>query len=503
MLSDARQLAPQSRHGSTPMLVIGILSAIILFVVGVSYFYLGSNDETGGPLLYEVARGTFTHDVVEKGEVESSENVELRCEVKGRNSSGTAILWVIPEGTIVRKDELLVKLDSSALEEQKVQQQITTNNKNALMIQSRNLFEASEIAKEEYIEGTYKQLEQAIYSEIFVAKENLRRAEQYAQYSVRLAAKGYVTELQLEGDRFAVEKFGKELEAAQTKLTVLKDFTRAKILKQLDADIKITFAKWEADKSTHTLELHKLADLREQIAKCEIRAPADGQVIHANRRSSRGGSSEFMVEAGALVRERQTIIRLPNVKQMQIVTKINETQISLIRSGMPVTIVIDALAGTPLIGEVTQVNEYPEPSSYYSSYIKQYLTKIVIRDPPKGIRSGLTAKVYIHVNHIDDAIQVPVQAIYQHGPNFYCFVRQDSSLNPQQVKLGSTNDKSVVIEEGLRVKDEVSLNPGKYLDMVSLPVIPTEREKLTSNLSKLRSGGRTGKNGRRSRGTGE
>jgi HlyD family secretion protein len=472
MLTDARQHAFPSRHGSAPLLVIGILLAIILLVVGIGYMYMGGEDDaTNGPLLHLVERGVFTHDVVEKGEVESSENVELRCEVKGRNSSGTAILEVVPEGTLVHTGDLIVKLDSSALEDQLIQQQISTNNKNALMIQSRNLFEASEIAKKEYIEGTYKQDVQAILSEIFVAEENVRRAQQYAQYSDRLAAKGYVTELQLEGDRFAVEKNDKELEVARTKLTVLTDFTREKIIKQLDADIKISHAKWEADKSTYALELHKLSDIQEQISKCEIRAPADGQVIHANRRSARG-SNEFIVEAGAMVRERQAIIRLPNVEQMQITTKIYETQISLIRTGMPVTIVIDALEGETLVGEVTQVNEYPEPSSFYSSYIKQYLTKIEIRNPPDSIRSGLTAKVRIHVNHIEDALQVPVQAIYQHGADFYCFVRDGSAWNPQIVTLGSTNDKNVVIEEGLAVNDAVSLNPGKYLEMVSLPDLP-------------------------------
>ena len=43
----------------------------------------------------------------------------------------------------------------------------------------------------------------------FVAKENLRRAEEYLVYSKKLSAKGYVSEAQLEADQFSVEKGGR------------------------------------------------------------------------------------------------------------------------------------------------------------------------------------------------------------------------------------------------------------------------------------------------------
>ncbi|NTV74722.1 MAG: hypothetical protein HGA66_11005, partial [Holophaga sp.] len=56
-------------------------------------------------LLVEVIRGPYEHFVLEQGEVESSNNVEVRCEVKNRsgsNNPSTTILDVIPEGTSVK-----------------------------------------------------------------------------------------------------------------------------------------------------------------------------------------------------------------------------------------------------------------------------------------------------------------------------------------------------------------------------------------------------------------
>src|SRR5690606_8978979 len=112
------------------------------------------------------------------------------------------------------------------------------------------------------LEGAYKQEVQTIKSEIFVAEENLRRAVQYARYSERLAARGYVTSLQLEADRFAVRKAENELELAQQKLLVLQQYTREKMLTTFDSDIATAKARWDSEAESHALELKKLEDLK-------------------------------------------------------------------------------------------------------------------------------------------------------------------------------------------------------------------------------------------------
>jgi multidrug efflux pump subunit AcrA (membrane-fusion protein) len=286
-------------------------------------------------LVYRVSKGTFTHSVTEPGELESSDNVEVKCEVKARgNSQGMKILWIIEAGSLVKPGDLLVKFDASTLEDEKAQQEIVVNNSDALVVQSRNVFETAEIAKREYLNGTFKQEEQVVQSEIFVAEENLRRAEQYAQYSQRLAAKGYVTTLQLEADRFAVDKARKDLQAAQTKLNVLQNFTQAKMLKTLESDIQTARAKLQAAENSFRIDSEKLKFLLDQLSKCEIRAPKAGKVVYANRIGGRD-DREVIIEEGAIIREGQPVVRLPDLDKMQVLTRINESKISLIRAGWP------------------------------------------------------------------------------------------------------------------------------------------------------------------------
>ena len=103
--------------------------------------------------------------------------------------------------------------------------------------------------------------------------------------------------------------------------------------------------KWENEQASYQEELNNLQEIEDQIALCTVTAPENGQVVYANVLSSRS-SSEFVVEAGAAVRERQVIIRLPDPKNMQVVSDINESRINLINEGMRANVRIDALGDT-------------------------------------------------------------------------------------------------------------------------------------------------------------
>ena len=464
-----------ARHGSALTWIVLLLSVVGLAAGGWLYSSRDGTDDESDILTHVVQRGSYALEVVEQGEVESASNVEVRCEVKSGSgsSSGTVILEVVEEGTNVEEGDVLCQLDASGFETELVQQQIVCNTSEAAMIEATNTWEAAKIAKKEYVEGTFHQEEQTIQSEIFLAEENLRRAKEYVNYSLRLAARGYVTAQQLEGDRFAVEIAKTDLEAAKTKLRVLREYTKPKMLKQLDSDIKSAEAKKSSEESSYKLELSKLKDIEDQIEKCTIRAPAAGQVVYANKQSSRSGS-EFIVEAGAMVRENQVIIRLPDPTTMQVKTKINESRVTMVQQGMPATIRLDAYDDQILKGEVTRVNEYPEPSSWFSSQVKEYATFVKIIDSPMQIRPGLTAEVTIIADSQNNVLQVPVQSLHEHGAKYYCMVRQHPGWEAREVALLSSNDKFAIVD-GVEEGEVVAMAPRKLLDKVNLPEIEEEQ----------------------------
>ena len=110
--------------------------------------------------------------------------------------------------------------------------------------------------------------------------------------------------------------------------------TRKKMLVQFDSDIEAAEARLAAYESELEEEKTELAETEAQLKKCVMFAPAAGVVVHANRYSSRGGNAEFVVEAGATVRERQTIIRLPDPSLMQVTCKSTQSILNCLLVGL-------------------------------------------------------------------------------------------------------------------------------------------------------------------------
>jgi len=466
------------RDGATSF---GTLLGVVLLAVGAlagGYRWWSTSSpkhEETKAILYTVARGDFVHQVTERGEILSSGETEIRSEVKTKNTPGIAILRVIEEGSKVKKGDFLVQLDASALEAERTTQQITVNTSEAIMIEAQNVYETALITQKEYVEGTYVEARQTIEGEIFVAEENLNRAKEYYKYSEKLASKGYVNELQLEADRFAVEKSSKELEAAKTKLKVLDEFTRAKMVKQLKSDVLIAKAKWEAEKKSLELERQKLREIEEQIADCTIVAPRDGTVMYAHK-NDRRGDADFIVEEGALVRERQIILLMPDPTSMQVEIKINESVVQHVHPGMPATIVPVGLDDQELKGTVKTVNQYAEPSGWRKANVKEYKALVDLDETTAEVRSGMTAAVTIECAQIPNALQVPVQSVYAHGDQFYCFVFGKNGWQAKPVECGPTNDKFFVVQSGLNESDRVAMNPRRFLSQVELPELPPEEK---------------------------
>jgi len=149
----------------------------------------------------EVQRGPLVISVAESGTVQSRQRVVVKSEVEGT----TTILYLVAEGPVVKKGDLLVELDSSRLQDEKAQQQITVLNAEAGFIHARENLAVtksqadSDVAKAEltykfaqqdltkYVEGEYpRQLEQAA-ADINIAKEELQRAQDKLGWSQRLA----------------------------------------------------------------------------------------------------------------------------------------------------------------------------------------------------------------------------------------------------------------------------------------------------------------------------
>lgn len=408
-------------------------------------------------MTHVVERSDFEAFVTETGDVASASNREVRCEVQALGTPGTTIIEIVDEGTYVEEGDFIVEFDSSALENDETAQKIVVANNNANLIQAESQFQNAERTLKEFEKGLFQQELTLIEGEVFVAQESVERSLAKLAHSQRLAASGFLSTLQLNADRFQWEKSKRDLKAAELKLTVYREFTKEKLIGEYTAAIKQKQAQVDAAQSTLDLATNRLADIQEQIKNCKILAPAGGQVVYADdeRRN-------IIIEEGAVIRDNQVVVRLPDIENMEVAVRINEANINRVVPGQVARIELDADPDNPLEGAVNEVAAYPFPLRWHGAPL-EYDTKVTIKNPPASLRPGLRAKVKIYFESESDVVQVPLAAVIQHEERHFCLIKSGQEWEPRPVVVGPNNNTHVVVHAGLTEGAVVTLTPFRFI----------------------------------------
>ncbi|MCL2304663.1 MAG: efflux RND transporter periplasmic adaptor subunit [Planctomycetaceae bacterium] len=453
------------------------LSLVVLTVLLLGGFYgwkllAGGVRVESAPQMVQVKRETFIHEILEKGSVESSINVDITCEVE--SVGGIVIIKIVEEGTDVKKGDLLVEFDSSTFQETVNKQAIAVLNSQAKNFQAEVDVKNAELELEEYKEGKYKELLKAAENKILKQKEEMRKAEDTLRFNSNLLARGYITESTVAAEEFKFRQAENDLIVAEMEKDNLIKYTATKTINSLEAKVAAAKAKMNSDQESLQLEKNRLEHLQKQLDKCKVYAPQDGQVVYA---PPRWGDESMLIREGLKVYERQQIIKLPDPTKMQVKGLVNEASIRLVKPGDPATIELEAFPNQTFKGIVKTVNDYPEPTGWSSQGMaREYQTTVTVLDPPAGIKPGLTAKVKIIVNVIPGALTLPIQAVFEYDKKMYCVTYNEGKWDKIEVKTGPTNDKQVVIESGLEEGDVVVLNAWQNREKLNLPKIDKEEE---------------------------
>ncbi len=399
--------------------------------------------------------------VKEKGNLESSANKDVLCEVEG----GTTIIMIKPEGTKVKEGDIVAELDSAALRDALINQKITTQQADASYKQAKLVREVAEYAVKEYIQGIYLQDKATYQGQIKLAESDRERAIDRLQWSTLMFAKGYVSKATNIADQLTKQQADFDLEQAQMQLDVLEKYTKDKQIKSLSSDVEKAKADELSKQSSLTLEQTKEKKLERQIEKCTLKAPAEGIVVYANEPSRGGGQTQVVIEEGAAVRERQKIFSLPDTSKMRVNTKVHESMVDRIKPGLRSLIRVDAAANETLKGQVASVAPMADATNSFSSDIKVYTTFVALEGDygRLNLRPGMTAQVEILVTELDDVLSVPVQSILQYRNKDSVFVKEGDGFRRVEIALGISNDQHVEVKSGLKSGDTVAMTPVSLL----------------------------------------
>jgi biotin carboxyl carrier protein len=213
-----------------------------------------------------------------------------------RNGQAT-IRTLIPDGSRVKKGDLVCELDSASLRDQLVNQQITLLTAKATYENAKLEREVAEISVVEYGDGIFRSEDAETAGDVNIAEAELALAEAERNVAVNaakaLGAPG--SDVGVKHAELAVLRARFALEKAVTRRKTLLDFTRGKMLKALKSSVAKARSSELAQKSIEELQAAKLKGLERQIASCKIAAPRDGTIVYAPRIFEGGSVREGQV----------------------------------------------------------------------------------------------------------------------------------------------------------------------------------------------------------------
>lgn len=337
-------------------------------------------------------------------------------------------------------------------------------------------------------EGEATQKLRRFAADLKLAEMELNQAKKNTEATKRLFDKGFVTKVELAKDELAHENSQLKVMTAQTArdLYIRFDFTRTAedyLSRYVEAVRDVVSArrsavsrqaqyqaKLRSAQGRFNIESRNRRDLYRQLERSSIVAERPGLVIYGTGRDDSYHFGQEPIREGANVRDRQTIITIPDMTKMAVRVKIHESYIKKVQKGQKARITVDAYPDKVLEGEVAKVSVLPDSGNrYLSPDLKLYPTMIDIEGTHDWVKPGMTAKVEIFVAHLPDVVYVPIQAVSPFEGRQICYVANGSSKPERRfVTIGDNNDEFVEIRSGLKQGERVLLRPLTKADEPSL-----------------------------------
>ena len=399
---------------------VTITAVIVIMTFTGLLMYINSTSKGTSDLNFEVAQsGVFEIAVTTTGELNAENSIDINGPdiVENRNfrSTGIKILDIVPEGTRVKKGDYIASLDRTTFD-------------NRLKDEADNL------------KNIQNELQMTLLDSA-VALTGLRDEIRNQSFAVEEA------ELILEQSAY-------EPPAVQRKSTIALDREK-RLLEQTRKSYYLKYAQIISKINYQHTQLAKqeriVNDLRDVLNAFTITAPSAGMVIY---KKDRMGNK---ILAGSTIYPWfPAVATLPDLSSMLSKIYVSEIEISKLKEGQPVQVTVDALQNKMYDGYIKQIANIGEVLPNSDTKVFEVLVKINDKDP--SLMPSMTTGNRIITSSFDNVIHVPIESV-QAGSDSIPFVYTRDGYK-QIVVLGESNDRNVIIEQGLTEGTSVwILNP--------------------------------------------
>jgi HlyD family secretion protein len=222
----------------------------------------------------------------------------------------------------------------------------------------------------------------------------------------------------------------------------------------------------------------QLEGVRDTLAKTTVRSPIDGIVT-----AKRVEEGEVAV-IGVQNSPGTVLLTISDMSVVETEMEVDETSIPSVAVGQEARIRVDAYPNRTLQGVVTEVGSSPILTTNPATDAIKFKVKIQMKEPPEGIKPGLSVQADILTGFRPQALTIPIQALVlreiERAPGEHpapgaprdeegVYVVDDGIIRFQAVETGLLGELSLEVLEGLQGGETIvtgpfralrSLNPG-------------------------------------------
>ncbi len=347
-------------------------------------FACGSSEQQSTQLTYQLRKKAFNHSIQARGELEAKNAISVVTPHLGFRM--LLIAWLIPEGTLVKKDDVVAQLES---------QEIKTDYENAL--------DELEIAKAEY-----NKREAELTLERVALDAQIKNAEASADVSrLQLAKLKFEPQTRQDIEKLRIEKAEVNVAKNRKKLATLSNIQKEE---RTRLRLKIQQSQNKLDKS------------KEYLDKLNLQAPVDGFVIY--ERSWMTG--EKMQEGGSCW-PRMPLVKIPDPSIMQVKLQLGESEAQKVDKGQETVVTIFSADTMLFKGKVSRKDRRAKPIRRRSK-IKRVEVIVEIDSTNPGLAPGISADCRIHIEKLDSVIAIPYECIFEKDSTKVVYTVSDENV---------------------------------------------------------------------------
>ena len=348
-----------------------------------------------------------------------------RVEVLMSQFAGSAtIAELVPEGSHVKKGDLLVRFDESVVQRD-------------LLKLERDY--ASAKAELQSLEHAKLPLElEDIVLQLLETKAIYEGEKQYLKDSIQLMKEDLVSALEVEKQKRVVAQLASSTRGLGKRVRLTRDFLHPSRLERARA----TLAAAEQE-----LEL-----AREQLQNCTVWAPAEGVAVYSPLHI---GTEYRTVRVGDTMYKNQVFMTLPDMSDLVVECHVPEAELSRVEVGKEVVVVPLAYSDLSLSGQVETIGSMAQILPDRASWQKYFRVVVALSDVDERVRSGMSVHASILSYHNPEGILVPRLAVWWDDGKPYCRVRVGLSSEVRALRLSWANQTHYEVVDGLAVGETV------------------------------------------------